>query len=525
MAEFIKDIKSTADKGRLIYEKSIKEELENKIVKIKKIILDCVDLHAGDSEFGLIVSNDSSSDIKLYEVVDRVKSADSLREKIIRNQEFWKLSNITDDEKFKTKLLSINDDLMGLRLLVSLSCDCERMYELIKKYKGELEGNGIIFKNLENNPQNMENGRKIYKIKGEFEEEYSFELQIKSKVDSAWADIEHMLFYKSYQFSYIQSTNRKVMNKLGNLLDKVDELMIQVRESQNSYEKEKIEMEFNSNLGNRFRDDVIAIIGSPQPLGASMKPLFSMFMTFNDVERNTILSNSVPGRRTTFLEFQKKSGSTIFTNNYDKIKERSLEVPLAEFIYATWMNDLERYSKFGIEEDYCAFFELYAKSVIVNNLEYYANEAQIDEDFYDWAAKSIVNALKSNELIFSGKLFFFLAESNYMLFSYYWASKKAKQDTISAEEIMGDSEYGDTSSAIMKVDTEVVSYLLDGSVELHSKKIFQILSEADISDFMNSTFMKHIDDAYEMVAKTKTGNNMPENKVKLLFDEAKKVKE
>lgn len=258
---YISKIKETAEKGKKAYSEKLEEILKKEIGDLRDALKECVKAHAKEEEFALIVSNDASSEIELFEMVDRVKSPESLEEKIIRNQEFFDLMDKEGDELIKA-IQEKNDDLMGLRFLVSLSCDCERLFNLLGKYQKDLKEKNITFLNLEQNPQTMRNGRPIYRIKGKYKDEYPFELQIKSKVDSAWADIEHMLFYKDYQFSYIQSTNKQVMKKLGDLLDQVDELMVQVRESQASYERDRKEMEFTQYLGTKYRNQIQDIIGS-----------------------------------------------------------------------------------------------------------------------------------------------------------------------------------------------------------------------------------------------------------------------
>ena len=145
MIEYVGRIKEVAARGKTLYKTHVVEELKGVIIELKNTIKECIDSHAREPEFKLIVSNDSSSDIKLYEIVDRVKTADSLEEKIIRNQEFFDLVSLENDSEFIEKLIKCNDDLLGLRILVSLSCDCERMHGLFKKYEDELRTKEIEF--------------------------------------------------------------------------------------------------------------------------------------------------------------------------------------------------------------------------------------------------------------------------------------------------------------------------------------------------------------------------------------------
>lgn len=512
MLTYVDKIKEIASVSADIYSLKMLNTLQSQIVKLKSSLAEIVDTHATEDKYSLIVSNDSSSNIKLYELVDRVKSSKSLEEKIIRNQEFFSLEPVkTNEKELIEKIYKLNDDLMGLRFLVSLSCDCNSMYNLITDYKDEFEKKGIEFLDLTPNPQIMQNGRQIYRIKGKYNKEYPFELQIKSKVDSAWADIEHMLFYKDYQFSYIQNTNKEVMNKLGNLLDKVDDLMIQIRESQKSYEYEKKEMEFTAHLGSQFKDFLIEKVGSSFILNDYRKPLYNLFSTFSDPEQQ-IISRST-SHPLAWFEFPNPKVTDPFLSNYNKMKEVSLELVIFEHIYSTWINDLGWHKSFDKVVKYVEYFTSLLKCIIDYNIDDYKDIYHINDDcandFSIWASSLIANSLKTNKTLhYRPKLFIYSAAKLIMLYSYYFASKHFQSNH--GESTMIDDEKEKTVTALIKrIDNEIVSFLFDNDNK-HAQAIVDIQLEEEMQ-YISPSFLEKMKNTYGIDKKTKSGKNMPNN--------------
>lgn len=84
-------------------------------------------------------------------------------------------------------------------------------------------------------PITMKNGLPIYKVKGKFEDKYNFELQIKSKLISAWGDMEHSIFYKDYAISPVRDSAQKSMNHVGKLLFDIDAFVESIRNADKDY--------------------------------------------------------------------------------------------------------------------------------------------------------------------------------------------------------------------------------------------------------------------------------------------------
>lgn len=523
--EYIGKIKEIAEQGKGAYRDNLEKILNGKIEKLRLELKECVKTHA--KEYKLIVQNDVSSEIELYEMVDRVKSPESLKEKIIRNQVFFDLMDENGKaigngnkqllaEVIKEKI----DDLMGIRFLVSLSCDCEKIFELLKKCQEELAEKGIIFSDLEQNPQTMRNGRPIYRIKGKYKEqdkeEYPFELQIKSKVDSAWADIEHMLFYKDYQFSYIQSTNKQVMKKLGDLLEQVDELMIQIRESQASYEKDREEMEFTQYLGTRFKGKIQEIVGYTFVLSEYRRVLFNIFLCFGNQEKKIILDQKSSIMADEFYSLEVKDKKDRFVENYKKLTEKSLEFIILEHIYTDWLNclgliDSSRTVEVSILEQY---FKRLITGLLKEKMEYYLGKDDRKDEYFKWVGETISDSLKEIENIsFCLPVFLVDSEKMYMLYSFYIANTKAAGNK--PKEIV---------ELTKTINNEVIAFLFEDGISKEDKVSraaenikAKVKARKELNNYYPRTFIKNMDKVYGQVEKTISGKVMPKNVLLELF--------
>ena len=207
--------------------------------KLKKVIDELA------SNFSLTSTN-SVRKAKHYSFSTRVKDAESLKEKIIRNNLFNSSFSVEDDfdpqdgdliSLVKNELLNL-DDLIGIKILADLNSDCVKMYELIKspEFIARSKAQSIVLNetDISSQPQKMRNGLNIYKIKGKYEK-YNFELQIKSKIISAWGDMEHSIFYKDYSVSPVRDTTQSSMNHVGKLLFEIDDFLESIRKANSNY--------------------------------------------------------------------------------------------------------------------------------------------------------------------------------------------------------------------------------------------------------------------------------------------------
>ncbi|MDO5725931.1 MAG: (p)ppGpp synthetase [Tissierellia bacterium] len=165
-------------------------------------------------------------------IYHRVKSPESLREKILRNN-FYSVYGKAEI------MISYLSDLIGLRIECRFIEDEEKLYMKLLDIFTKNEGNGyftcaendsIFLKLDEEQPQVQKNGFEIYKIDGFYklgENTYNFELQIKSLVNVFWGDIDHRVLYKNYNYLIQEGFYKDIMHSIMDSLSMIDrQLMV-----------------------------------------------------------------------------------------------------------------------------------------------------------------------------------------------------------------------------------------------------------------------------------------------------------
>lgn len=168
----------------------------------------------------------------ILNISSRVKTKDSLKEKIFRNN-FYLLYKTPEE------LIENLSDLIGLRIECRFIEDEDDVYSKVMKEfyipVGDgyyhTEDNPYIQLNLDKKqPQVQKNGFRIYKIDGRYIREdkiIKFELQIKSLVNVFWGEAEHKVLYKNYKYLLSENLFRDIMYSLKENLQMVDkQLMI-----------------------------------------------------------------------------------------------------------------------------------------------------------------------------------------------------------------------------------------------------------------------------------------------------------
>lgn len=135
----------------------------------------------------------------------RIKSKDSLREKIIRNRFYVDYTTAQD-------LLDHLSDLIGCIVECRFIEDEFQVYRTLKEKLTEKKEDGYYYaldapsfcmELGSQQPQIQKNGFAIYRIDGyciKNQRKVNFELQIKALVNSFWGEIEHKLVYKNTNF-------------------------------------------------------------------------------------------------------------------------------------------------------------------------------------------------------------------------------------------------------------------------------------------------------------------------------------
>lgn len=162
--------------------------------------------HEVEQEIHVILRDLFSEDNDfLVDLNSRVKSKESLREKIIRN-------------RFYMECISAQDVLDHLSDLIGITIECrfiEEEHKTLMWLRHQLnveDGKGWFtcekypqfhLDVASHQPQIQKNGFAIYRLDGWYEknnESVNFELQIKSLVHSFWGEIEHKLVYKNTNY-------------------------------------------------------------------------------------------------------------------------------------------------------------------------------------------------------------------------------------------------------------------------------------------------------------------------------------
>ena len=127
-------------------------------------------------------------------VTSRIKTRDSLKEKILRN-------NLYRDAP-ADKIVFMMHDIIGVKIECRFFKDEQYLYEKIREVFDVAVGDGMycpsdkkaVRLNLDSpQPERQKNGYSIYRIDGNVTyagETYNFELQIKSLVNSFWSEID-----------------------------------------------------------------------------------------------------------------------------------------------------------------------------------------------------------------------------------------------------------------------------------------------------------------------------------------------
>lgn len=159
-------------------------------------------------------------------ITSRIKTRDSLKEKILRNHLY---NDFPAD-----RLVFEMHDIIGVRLECRFFKDEAYLYFKLREIFNVALGDGtycpqgkkaIRLKLDAPQPEKQKNGFNIYRIDGSITyagENYNFELQIKSLVNSFWSEIEHKLIYKNIRYNQSDNLMKELLNSIHESLTGVD---------------------------------------------------------------------------------------------------------------------------------------------------------------------------------------------------------------------------------------------------------------------------------------------------------------
>ena len=212
------------------------DELESREIELENIAIDIKEV------FRDIIGEDREG---FLDVKARVKSSESLKEKILRNSYYKRFDN-------PSQLLSNLSDLIGVRIECRFNEDEDKVYKIIKRQFREKIDEGfhynrnypqIILDLRERQPQKQKNGFVIYRIDGFFvkdDEKIPFELQIKSLVNLFWSEIEHRIVYKNYNYLVVDKFLKDIMASIKKNLSLMDNELLLIYNHINNKSKDNM---------------------------------------------------------------------------------------------------------------------------------------------------------------------------------------------------------------------------------------------------------------------------------------------
>ncbi|HHD2768672.1 TPA: GTP pyrophosphokinase family protein, partial [Clostridium perfringens] len=174
-----------------------------------------------------------------FNISTRVKSASSLKEKIIRHNYYLKYNSPKD-------LFENLSDLIGVRIECRFIEDEEHIFKFIRTVFNCTNEEGFnyssqnpnIFLDLnEHQPLKQKNGFELYRIDGfvvNEGEKFNFELQIKSMVNNFWGEIEHKIIYKNYNMILGDKFYKNILHSIKNNLCLIDNQLLTIFNHVNS---------------------------------------------------------------------------------------------------------------------------------------------------------------------------------------------------------------------------------------------------------------------------------------------------
>lgn len=285
--------------------------------------------------FDLIYRN-SIQNGRYYKIESRIKKADSLREKFYRRniglELIRELGLTTENVGYKAmrkrirQAYNLLDDVIGIRIVTELKADSLSALSLIENRISVFNQGGIFFSSdLSAQPVVMDNGMEIIKLKGIFEDKNAFELQIKSKIDAAWGDIDHKLFYKDYKSSPVKDGLQVSMNNIGELLNHIEKFLFDLRETNNA----SVDSDYNPVLVECLFDEVSPEIDKKLNIKYDFKRILDPVLFFCrefDIEASIGPLN--------FLCFEEITDFTEF-RGYEAIRKYNFDFVLLETIFIT----------------------------------------------------------------------------------------------------------------------------------------------------------------------------------------------
>ncbi|MER1958863.1 MAG: hypothetical protein ABS942_15880 [Solibacillus sp.] len=175
--------------------------------------------------------------LSIHKIESRVKKVDSLEKKIEKKNKYTEIDQITD--------------IVGIRIITLFEDEVDNVAAVLKK-EFEIDVENSADKRIKENPETFGYASLHYvlslkeprKSLSEFAliKDISFEVQVRSVLQHAWAEIEHDLGYKSN--SEIPRHIRRNFSRVSSLLEAADIEFVRIKEELEKY-KSQLQGEIN----------------------------------------------------------------------------------------------------------------------------------------------------------------------------------------------------------------------------------------------------------------------------------------
>ena len=365
-----------------IYSNNCVNHLEDIMKKISYELKELITEHKGNYD---LVYKNSVHTSDLFKLNGRVKNPESLFDKFIRKDEGLMLLNkfqIRAEEDIVSRMADIVNyfysykDIIGVKILTELKEDAKNMYKLLLDHRNEISDK-IIFRDIKNQPKSMKNGLEIYNIKGLYLDKYGFELQIKSKINSAWGDLDHSIFYKNYSFNPIKSATQLTMNHIGNMLDEIEKLLYSIRNAENNYDVTAKKSRFVEQLDNYLSEKIKIKFNSSYRVDKLADILFYAYENLVSEYDNINLTIA----DTEYYDLMQEEFENDLCISYKRFRENSFEAMILENIFLKLIFSNENINNDQYEskiKEYLKFMLLYLAKALGEDSVESLNERGID---------------------------------------------------------------------------------------------------------------------------------------------------
>jgi hypothetical protein len=234
--------------------------------------------------------------------------------------------------------------------------------------------NNIYFEDLDRQPQKMKNGLDIIRIKGVYQDLYGFELQIKSKINETWGDLDHTLFYKDYSISPIRDTVQITMNNVGVLLDKIEHLLYDLRESGDIYSDNAAQIQIHQLLEGELSAHLFQAYG----VAYNIKELAYYLYHFRN--KLDVGDSRLQELNFDFLNFDR---ALELNKKYSEIRKQSIVMNTLEGVYINWL------MLTGVEVTQ-ENIDTVTTSYIDTFIEFLRNDFSPEDFDFEWYMKALI---------------------------------------------------------------------------------------------------------------------------------------